>query len=165
MDLKKFNKKTVIIRAVLLALIIAVMAMIFGLSAQTGADSGNVSGGLTEAVLSVFGIHREEMEEAEFIRIEGAVRTAAHFSEYALLGLLCAAFASTYKIKGIFSVCYATAFSLLYAVTDEVHQIFVPGRGAQIIDVIVDTSGALCGALVLEFILILVAEYKRKVKN
>lgn len=164
MCLKKFNN-TVIIRAVLLALIISVMAMIFILSAQTGADSGNVSGGITEKVLSIFGIHREDMEEAEFIMIEAAVRTMAHFSEYAILGLLCAAFASTYKIKGRSSVCYATAFSMVYAVTDEVHQIFVPGRGAQVIDVIVDTSGALCGAAMLVLILILVEKYKQKKKS
>ncbi|HJA34824.1 MAG TPA: VanZ family protein [Candidatus Mediterraneibacter merdigallinarum] len=37
----------------------------------------------------------------------------------------------------------------LYAATDEVHQLFVPGRSGQISDVILDSAGALAGVLVL----------------
>ncbi len=36
-------------------------------------------------------------------------------------------------------------FVILYAVSDEVHQLFVPGRGGQLTDVIIDTAGAGAG--------------------
>jgi len=32
--------------------------------------------------------------------------------------------------------------SVLYACTDEIHQLFVPGRGAQMSDVLLDSAGA-----------------------
>ena len=35
-------------------------------------------------------------------------------------------------------------FCFLYAITDEIHQMFVPGRAAMIRDVIIDSCGALC---------------------
>ena len=39
-------------------------------------------------------------------------------------------------------------FSFLYACTDEIHQIFVPGRSAQFRDVLIDTLGASFGATI-----------------
>ena len=41
----------------------------------------------------------------------------------------------------------ALGAAALYAVTDEVHQYFVPGRSCELRDVLVDTSGALTGIL------------------
>ena len=38
--------------------------------------------------------------------------------------------------------------SFLYAITDEIHQIFVPGRSAQFRDVLIDTLGASFGATI-----------------
>ena len=36
-------------------------------------------------------------------------------------------------------------FCSLYAISDEVHQLFVPGRGAQVKDVFIDIAGAAVG--------------------
>lgn len=41
------------------------------------------------------------------------------------------------------------AISSLYAATDEIHQLFVPGRSDQMSDVILDSAGAMAGILVL----------------
>jgi len=38
-------------------------------------------------------------------------------------------------------------FCVLYAISDETHQIFVPGRSAQISDVLIDSVGAIVGIL------------------
>ena len=40
-------------------------------------------------------------------------------------------------------------WSVLYACSDEFHQLFVPGRSGQFIDVCIDSSGALFGILCL----------------
>ena len=43
--------------------------------------------------------------------------------------------------------------SALYAVTDEIHQHFVPGRSGEITDVLIDSIGCLIGALIMSSIL------------
>ncbi len=150
-------KKITVIRAILLALIISVMAIIFVLSAQGGEESGETSAGFTAFVLNIFGINSGNTPPDELVKIEGIIRTLAHFSEYAALGFLGMLFLCTYTMKRIISLCYAVSFSALYAVTDEIHQIFVPGRAAQFSDFFVDTSGALCGALFALALLLIAA--------
>ena len=158
-----YNKK--IIRAMLFALIIAVMATIFVLSAQDGRDSGGTSGGLTEFLLALFGVDAGSLSEEEFTKIEAAIRTAAHFSEYALLAFLSAFLFDTYRLKKVFSLLFAVVFSSFYAITDEIHQIFVPGRAAEISDWLVDTGGALTGAVLAVLILVLVKIGRKKKKK
>ena len=43
----------------------------------------------------------------------------------------------------------AIAIGIAYAVTDEVHQAFVPGRHGAVLDVLVDAVGVLVGVYVL----------------
>ena len=43
---------------------------------------------------------------------------------------------------------FSFLFSVLYASSDEFHQTFVPGRDGNIVDVLIDSSGALVGILV-----------------
>lgn len=160
----EFYKKR-IIRAILFALIISVMVIIFVLSAQDGRDSGGTSGGLTEFLLAIVGVDAESLSEAEFTKIEAFVRTAAHFSEYALLSFLAAFLFDTYKIKRIFSLLFAVAFSSIYAITDEIHQIFVPGRAAEISDWLVDAGGACVGAALAVLMLVIVKRIAQKRKS
>lgn len=46
------------------------------------------------------------------------------------------------KRRLLVSLC-AALFSALYAITDEVHQVFVPGRTAKVLDWLADVGGAL----------------------
>jgi len=50
---------------------------------------------------------------------------------------------------------------MLYAITDEFHQYFVPGRSAEIRDVLIDSSGAFIGILLT----IGIIQIKRKLKS
>jgi VanZ family protein len=43
-------------------------------------------------------------------------------------------------------VMLAVCLAGLYGATDEFHQLFVPGRGAMLTDVLIDTVGAVFGA-------------------
>ena len=47
----------------------------------------------------------------------------------------------------------AIVFTSLYAVSDEVHQIFIPGREGKIMDWLFDSTGAVLGALFVFFFL------------
>ncbi len=75
------------------------------------------------------------------------LRKFAHISEFFILTIL---FYRAVK-KTIFEnpVFAAAIFSLLYAVSDEVHQLFVPGRAGKIEDVMIDGVGILAAAAVL----------------
>ena len=66
-------------------------------------------------------------------------RFVAHFSEYALLAALWLwALAPELGRRALIA---AAAISLLYALSDEYHQSFVPGRDADPLDVLVDACG------------------------
>ena len=65
------------------------------------------------------------------------LRKGAHMTEYAILAML--------LVRA--SVSYAGAFALavVYATSDEVHQLFVRGRHGSPLDVAIDAVGALIG--------------------
>jgi VanZ family protein len=65
------------------------------------------------------------------------VRKSAHFSEYGVLFWL--------LIRGPMAErpYLALMLCVVYALTDEGHQVFVPGRSASLYDVALDSSGAL----------------------
>ena len=65
----------------------------------------------------------------------------------------------TRKIKQIAGMSVLS--TALYAVTDEIHQLFVPGRSGQITDVILDSCGGLIGAVLSATILYLIRKRKK----
>ena len=81
------------------------------------------------------------------------VRKTAHFTEYAILGSLFYFFYRQIlpQKNGLQLFVLAILSSFLYACTDEIHQLFVPGRSGQFTDVLVDTLGASFGCAVLVF--------------
>lgn len=75
------------------------------------------------------------------------VRKLAHFSEYALLGILYYQFLSTYHQLHGKELVLLISCVFLYACSDEFHQLFMDGRSGQFKDVLIDTSGGACGIL------------------
>lgn len=76
-----------------------------------------------------------------------AVRKAAHFTEYFILCLLWFnVLNDKFELKK--AALYSVAAVFLYSVTDEFHQMFVPGRAARFADVLIDLSGGCAAAAV-----------------
>ena len=127
------RKRTAVIAAVLLVL--AVMVVIFLFSAQAAEDSGRLSTGVVHFLLHLFLPGYDDMSKAELAALYKQlgfwVRKAAHFLEFAALGcswrLLFVALGR--RPPAIWALAWSWLFSTLYAVTDEVHQMFVEGRG------------------------------------
>ena len=71
-----------------------------------------------------------------------ALRKVAHAAEYAVLGALLA--------RALRSTVAAGVVGVLYAVSDEVHQAFVPGRLGSPVDVAIDAVGVVVGVLLWE---------------
>ena len=151
-----------------LLLVIAVMVMIYGFSAQTGVESGKMSGRLTTWVLNLvipdFENFTPEKQESIRSTVGFLVRKAAHFSEYALLGfsLMLHIAQIQKKIKVRLPWLWSWGVGTVYAATDEFHQGFVAGRGPSIRDVCIDSAGVIVGTLLLFFIL---KKLSQKTKN
>jgi VanZ family protein len=94
-------------------------------------------------------------------QVPGRFGSLAHFIEYAILALLLARALSLSQSR-MLTVVGAAALSSAYAVTDEFHQRFVPMRVADPMDWLLDTAGAIAGA-VLWLLLAHLAE--RRVKR
>lgn len=73
------------------------------------------------------------------------VRKAAHISAYFVLGILIYSLLKEYRSHIKHLVIASIALSMLYACTDELHQMFVPGRSGEARDVLIDTAGAAAG--------------------
>ncbi|MCM1262354.1 MAG: VanZ family protein [Butyrivibrio sp.] len=121
------------------------MCMIFAFSAQESEESGEVSGALSQQIVSsVDKFFHINLDDEELLRIAEAIETplrkAAHMAEYAVLSVLIYIWIGKWQA--------AVAFAALYAVSDEVHQLFVPGRAGRFSDVIIDSMGALLGVFI-----------------
>jgi VanZ family protein len=73
-----------------------------------------------------------------------------HTIEYAVLGGLCSyASVRTWPLHhGLRTMLVGAFLATAFGVTDELHQSFVPGRNADLMDIVADALGALLGALV-----------------
>ena len=113
---------------------------IFLFSHQSGAESSEISGGITEYLSQILKINDPEM-------LGRIVRKGAHFTEYLCLGAsLFSAISCTWDF--IFKAVVAHLGATVYALSDEVHQYFVPERVCALTDVMIDASGALVGVII-----------------
>ena len=165
---KSVNKK----RICLFALVIAYMVIIFAFSAQTGVESGNLSEGITVGVCRIFlknFVNLDvEQQKIAIDRVDEVIRTFAHGTEFAVLamtifGLLCT-YSKVWVVPLFKSTRWAlaTLFASFYAVTDEIHQIFVEGRACDVFDWSVDTIGAAVGASVAVVISVCLLKWRNK---
>ena len=130
--------KRKIILAITWSLVIAVCITIFIFSGMVADDSAEQSGFIRELLTKIFGVGFTEF----------FIRKLAHMSEYAALGFF-SAFAFAYTFKNAKRFYFGIIFTLLYAISDEIHQLFVPGRSGQVRDVLIDMAGALLGVICL----------------
>ena len=130
---------------------IAVMVTIFILSAENSKDSAETSNIIIIWLSQFFGY--ETTQEI--------IRTAAHFCEYAGLGFSVINF--LYAFKKALSPILSVIIAWGYALTDEIHQYFVPGRAFQLIDLTVNFFGILLGVSMFA-VIILIAEIRKEKK-
>jgi len=81
------------------------------------------------------------------------VSMAGHFVEYAVLAGLLWWGISHLLANGRIRVLVVLGVALVYAISDEWHQSFVPGRTPDVWDVVVDMIGAMAGIVVTRRIL------------
>lgn len=125
------------------------MVVIFLFSAQTGNDSGDTSGAIVRWVLNLIYRGFDDFPQAQQLEIleiwHTAIRKGAHFTEYAVLAVFIANALRYSSVSEKVRWLLPVAISAAYAVTDEVHQYFVPDRACRLLDVGIDTCGAIFG--------------------
>lgn len=130
-------------------------------SAQQGQESGSLSRKVSGYILAleeaVFQKEYTPLEKENKIEaMQLPVRKLAHMSEYGLLVILTFIHLSCYSLSFQKRLLTAWLFALCYAALDEIHQLFVPGRSGQLLDVCIDGAGALlavgflwiCGSII-----------------
>lgn len=133
-SLKK-DKSNLPLRIISWVLVIICMGAIFWFSAQVAEESASQSGSILAWLEPILGKWLTDH----------IVRKFAHALEFCGLALLI--FNALYQSTGLAKPFSAFGLTALYAVTDEIHQLFVPGRACRFFDVCVDSTGAIVGIL------------------
>ena len=135
------------------SLIIVWMGLIFFFSHQPATESSELSSGITEAIVDVINVivpDNDLMSSKQSINL--IIRKGAHFGVYLVLGLLVSnglIYSNISKSKVFY---LALLICVLYAISDEFHQLYVPGRSGQVSDVLLDSTGSLSGILLMNAI-------------
>ena len=135
-------------KIITLILIIAWMIIVFCLSQQAADESSKLSGEILNTILRIFKLDKETS-----IFTENAIRKLAHFTLYTLGGILILSHVNLYNIETNRKVITSQVIGTAYAITDEFHQIFIPGRSGEVRDICIDSLGVITGIMILLLII------------
>ena len=140
-------------RTIFFVLTIIIFITIFIFSNENGEKSTATSKGFTEKVVNMIPIVKkmEKSKKEQLIgNLQFGIRKTAHFTIYAMAGINIMGFLCTYEqINKKEKVKITGIVGMLYAISDEIHQMYSAGRSASIIDVGIDTLGILFGAIIM----------------
>lgn len=125
-----------------LVILLIWLYLIFYLSNQPADISSLESKGLFSRVLTFFNI-----DPILHNPLHNMAREFMHFFEYFILGFILYTNVKEYKIDNKYFVTISLAF--LYSVSDEIHQVFVPGRTFEYLDISLDLLGIILSALII----------------
>ena len=135
------------------------MTVIFLFSAQTGDDSGDTSGRILRLAMKLLYWNFEAFSSQQQERLMAVwsviIRKGAHFTEFAVLGALLSNALHTYELSKKPRWLLPVGIGALYAVSDEIHQYFVPERACCLLDIGIDTTGVIFGTVVFYWMIYL----------
>jgi len=142
------EKNVNVARMISWILVLLWMSVIFVFSSQDASASSQSSGVVSDAIIEVIEDTFPDTTISEDT-FEFTLRNAAHFFLYFVLGLLLLHALHFYQLKWISLIGYSLLIVIVYALTDELHQYYVPGRAFEISDLLIDTFGAMIGIALL----------------
>ena len=125
------KKKTSIILVIIWMIIIFIMS---SFNADTSSSQSNI---IVNFISNIFNINNINL--LSFI-----IRKLAHFTEYFILGIL---LYNCFIISFNMNLYIPIIICIMYAISDEIHQLFVSGRVFQVRDIIIDTCGGIIGII------------------
>lgn len=137
-------------------ILIVVFVTAFWFSSRPVDESRGQSNGL---LIRMKVIIQRDVEERtpRYLFWGNGIRKGAHFGLFAMVG------AGAYLVTG--SLKRSILVTLAMGSIDEIHQYFIPGRGAQIRDVMLDTLGGSIGAFSIRSFIAKVTKSKRRARR
>ncbi len=145
MKLKDQNKINKVLSIILL---VFWCILIFSFSNQVGSVSESSSDQVIDLINNIFKFLSIPFNAYNFPKISFIVRKLAHMFLYFNLYLITYYVTYSYKINR--KAFYSLLFCLLYAISDEVHQLFIVERSFGIIDILIDIVGSLFAFFLLK---------------
>lgn len=128
-------------------IVLLCMIIIFSFSSDDDKASDKKSDGVIISVAKL--IKRNNLSKKEKIKYINKyvvfVRKSAHFIIYFALGLSLISLIREYRILDLKAILIALLIAILYACSDEFHQLFISGRSGQISDIFLDSFGSFIG--------------------
>lgn len=144
--------------ALFVTFIIFLLMLIFVFSSQDGISSNVLSRQILYFIDKNFNIDiGSNMKSVNLI-----FRKILHFIEFCILSILLYKTANIFNIKSIIKISLSIFFGVFFAISDEVHQIFVAGRTPSVFDVFIDSLGVCLGICLVSFKALLT---KRRMKE
>ena len=141
--------KQTLFRLTMLILLGLTFASIFNFSSQDGQTSSGLSRKVARKIVFPYTKNLSEKTKNKIVeRSQQIIRKGAHLSIYTLVGILIMSFISTYKLHLKYKFSISILVGLIYAISDEIHQSFIPERTASPIDVGIDTFGVFLGIII-----------------
>jgi VanZ family protein len=104
-------------------------------------SSANTAGAFEPILQQIF----PQLTADHIERIHAVIRKLGHFTEYFVFGALVWRASHNAAATRIRRLALSVAITVIYAVSDEWHQSFVPSRTASLVDVLIDSIGGICG--------------------
>ena len=137
-------------KIILYILIFLWMILIFFFSNQPSVESDGVSDGIMSKIINIVEVvtnYEFSDEQIDNIYEYGItpLRKLAHFSIYFVLGILFYLLIKQYDLELNKTLIISLLFCIMYACSDEIHQLFIFGRSGEIRDVLIDSLGSFLG--------------------
>ena len=157
--------KTSKLRILFMILSVACMVTIFMFSMENSTESSKTSGRFVKLVIKIFCPDFSEYSKYKQKELTDTIsffiRKLAHFSIYTFLGLCMSLSEGSHKLLSKKSLV-PLILGILYAISDEIHQSFSPGRSCELRDVCIDSCGVMTGILISMVIIAIRSAIKKK---
>jgi VanZ family protein len=142
-------------KIIYLVLVLIWMLTVFMFSSQNGEQSQNTSGKVTQLIVEII-THNQNITASEKLELientDYYIRKFAHYSIYALGGILIYIYINTYNASNKKVILISILIGVIYAISDESHQHFTSGRCASVLDVVIDSFGIITGIILINII-------------
>ena len=162
--MKKIDTK-IIVKIIGITLILMWMITVFIFSNEKATESKVTSRKVTIAIVQAISGKDISDNEELLKNADKIVRKLAHYTLYTVGGVLIISFAYTMDKTKKEKILYSIAFGVCFVITDEVHQLFVPGRTGRLLDVGIDTLGIMTGIFIFLIIRKMIGAVKNRIQE
>ena len=128
-------------------LAVVLMVLIFKMSGVPIKNSNQMSQNIA---ISIFKFLNISLENNNLLnKFNYIIRKSSHFFSYMTLAIILYLHFLKQNISKNKIINYVTTLLILFAISDEIHQTYVPGRMGKFTDVLIDSSGVILGIIIM----------------